>query len=246
MKRLLAFVLALVICLVPLSPAYAASSNIYSVLNGRQVYRSGMSDPHIRELQQALIDLGYMTGGADGIYGSKTEDAVRAFQRKNGFAGQIGYAGVATMFTQAVLFSRNAIPAYSHNSVSNNVDGEYGIRNTKFRYTTQLTGTYDFVNYETQHVTALCVYYWLEDSRENLVTMNGYSYYMNWYYGLDIAYNKTCTLNYALDATSQELNKACTLRFLVGEIAYADGSYYISFNASKMPYENARYLMGSW
>ncbi|MCR5408031.1 MAG: calcineurin-like phosphoesterase C-terminal domain-containing protein, partial [Bacteroidales bacterium] len=48
--------------------------------------------------------------------------------------------------------------------------GKYGIRNTKFRYTTQLTGTYDFVNYETQHVTALCVYYWLEDSRENLVT----------------------------------------------------------------------------
>ena len=39
---------------------------------------------NLQILQQALIDLQYLTGKADGVYGNKTEAAVKEFQRKNG------------------------------------------------------------------------------------------------------------------------------------------------------------------
>lgn len=38
----------------------------------------------VRALQQALIDRGYLDGGADGIFGDGTEGAVSDFQRENG------------------------------------------------------------------------------------------------------------------------------------------------------------------
>ena len=57
-----------------LSPALAyEASTLYN----------GCSGEEVRQLQQALIDLGFLKGTADGIFGSKTEDAVRAFQKKS-------------------------------------------------------------------------------------------------------------------------------------------------------------------
>ena len=44
---------------------------------------NGCRGEEVRELQQALIDLGYLKGTADGIFGNNTENAVRAFQKKN-------------------------------------------------------------------------------------------------------------------------------------------------------------------
>ena len=38
----------------------------------------------VEELQQILNDLGYSAGAADGIFGARTETAVRAFQADNG------------------------------------------------------------------------------------------------------------------------------------------------------------------
>ena len=43
--------------------------------------RSGMEGDEVRRLQQALIDQGYLSGTADGIFGTHTENAVRAFQK---------------------------------------------------------------------------------------------------------------------------------------------------------------------
>jgi hypothetical protein len=42
------------------------------------------SVPNTREAQQILLDLGYQPGPIDGIYGSRTADAVKAFQRDIG------------------------------------------------------------------------------------------------------------------------------------------------------------------
>jgi membrane-bound lytic murein transglycosylase B len=41
----------------------------------------------IKEVQRLLADLGYPIGQADGIVGPKTRAAVKAFQRKEGLAG---------------------------------------------------------------------------------------------------------------------------------------------------------------
>lgn len=56
---------------------------------------NGSSGEEVRELQQALIDLGYLGGTADGVFGNKTENAVRKFQKKNRLSVD-GLAGTAT------------------------------------------------------------------------------------------------------------------------------------------------------
>ena len=59
----------------------------------------GMRGEEISSLQSALISLGYLEGNADGIFGSKTERAVRNFQRAN----KLHVDGVAGNKTQAAL-----------------------------------------------------------------------------------------------------------------------------------------------
>lgn len=53
----------------------------------RPTVRRGDRDA-VRELQEALVEKGYSCGaaGADGIFGSGTENAVKAFQRRNGLS----------------------------------------------------------------------------------------------------------------------------------------------------------------
>lgn len=47
------------------------------------VYRQGSSGATVRTIQQKLKNWGYYKGAVDGIYGSKTKEAVKYFQRKN-------------------------------------------------------------------------------------------------------------------------------------------------------------------
>lgn len=56
---------------------------------------------YIVYLQNRLIELGYLTGSADGAYGKGTEEAVRKFQKNNGLHA----SGVADVNTQRKLFS---------------------------------------------------------------------------------------------------------------------------------------------
>lgn len=62
--------------------------------------RKGMSGDAVKVLQQALKELGFLSGSADGEYGAKTAEAVAAFQEKNGL-NDSGYADAAT---QQMLF----------------------------------------------------------------------------------------------------------------------------------------------
>lgn len=50
----------------------------------------------VRDTQQRLQELGYYTGSVDGIFGSRTYDALVAFQRDNGLTPD-GIAGVVTL-----------------------------------------------------------------------------------------------------------------------------------------------------
>lgn len=64
-----------------------------------QVYalsKRGSTGSEVRQIQERLIKWGYLTGTADGIYGAKTEAAVKRFQRNNGLTPD-GIAGSATL-----------------------------------------------------------------------------------------------------------------------------------------------------
>ena len=98
-KRLclvLAVLLSVSMALVALAPAVEAAS-----------YKKGSSGAMVTQIQTKLKSWGYYTGTVDGVYGSGTERAVRAFQQKNGLTAD----GVAGRQTQELLFSGDAVPA---------------------------------------------------------------------------------------------------------------------------------------
>ena len=74
--------------LVALVPAVEAAS-----------YKKGSSGAVVTQIQTKLKSWGYYTGTVDGIYGSGTERAVRAFQQKNGLTvdGKAGDQTLAAM-----------------------------------------------------------------------------------------------------------------------------------------------------
>ena len=63
------------------------------------LYKKGATGDMIVHVQTRLKNWGYYTGTVDGVFGSKTEDAVRYFQRKNGLNadGEIGNLTLAAL-----------------------------------------------------------------------------------------------------------------------------------------------------
>ena len=63
------------------------------------LYKKGSSGTVVREIQTRLKNWGYYNGAVDGVYGSRTEEAVRWFQRKNGLSvdGQVGNQTLAAL-----------------------------------------------------------------------------------------------------------------------------------------------------
>lgn len=63
------------------------------------LYKKGSSGAVVREIQTRLKNWGYYSGAVDGVYGSKTEEAVRWFQRRNGLSvdGQVGNLTLAAL-----------------------------------------------------------------------------------------------------------------------------------------------------
>lgn len=59
------------------------------------VLKQGSTGSQVRDLQTRLRDWGYMNGGVDGIFGSKTRNAVIYFQRKH-YLTQDGIVGANT------------------------------------------------------------------------------------------------------------------------------------------------------
>ena len=72
-------------------------------------YQRGSSGGTVKEIQTKLKNWGYYSGAIDGVYGSRTEAAVRHFQEKNGLTVD-GKAGPKTL---AALGIRSATAAQS-------------------------------------------------------------------------------------------------------------------------------------
>ena len=60
------------------------------------VYKQGSSGEAVRTIQQKLTNWGYFSDSIDGVYGPKTAEAVKSFQRKNGLTPD-GVTGPATL-----------------------------------------------------------------------------------------------------------------------------------------------------
>lgn len=63
------------------------------------LYKRGMSGDMVAEIQTRLKNWGYYDGAVDGIFGSRTEKAVKYFQRTNNLAvdGQVGDKTLAAL-----------------------------------------------------------------------------------------------------------------------------------------------------
>ncbi|MBQ7113804.1 MAG: C40 family peptidase [Clostridia bacterium] len=78
------------LCIVLAAVSFAGSAFAASPL-----LRWGSRGEAVRQMQGNLIYLGYLNDRADGIFGAKTDAAVRLYQRKNGLAAD-GIIGSAT------------------------------------------------------------------------------------------------------------------------------------------------------
>lgn len=66
--------------------------------------KRGSTGSEVRQIQEKLKRWGYYKGATDGIYGSKTEEAVKRFQKANGLTVD-GIAGKKTLNAMGIMSS---------------------------------------------------------------------------------------------------------------------------------------------
>lgn len=89
------------------TPAAAPTDTPKPTKAPTRTLKKNFTGEDVKQLQQALIDLGYLNDAADGTFGKNTEEAVIRFQAVNGLSAD-GLAGVKT---QELLYSGNALSA---------------------------------------------------------------------------------------------------------------------------------------
>ena len=85
----------------------AAPTPLPELVKPRATVRKGSSGSDAKLVQQRLIDLGYLSGRADGEFGTQSVEALKDFQQNNKLVAD----GVAGSGTNAVLFSWLALAA---------------------------------------------------------------------------------------------------------------------------------------
>ena len=75
----------------------------------------GSRGEEVRQIQTKLKRWGYYNGNVDGIYGTKTQEAVRYFQRKNGLKVD-GIAGPETLTAMGIFNSSSSSSSSTSNS----------------------------------------------------------------------------------------------------------------------------------
>ena len=92
-----------------LTPRWVHFDNRY-IASGFPLIKLGSKNVYVCVAQDSLINLGYDTGGLDGIFGSKTYNSVKSFQAKNGLIvdGIIGNNTWLTLMNQVVGSGKNS------------------------------------------------------------------------------------------------------------------------------------------
>ena len=87
-------------------------------IRGSMVYavsQYGSRGEEVKKIQTKLKSWGYYNGSIDGVYGSKTYEAVKSFQRKNGLTAD-GIAGSQTLAALGINSSSSSGGRSSNNS----------------------------------------------------------------------------------------------------------------------------------
>jgi peptidoglycan hydrolase-like protein with peptidoglycan-binding domain len=71
-----------------------------------ETLKKGMSGEAVKSMQARLVELGYLTGTPDGVFGTSTAEAVYYFQKNNGLVRD----SIAGADTLKKLFSTSAVP----------------------------------------------------------------------------------------------------------------------------------------
>ncbi|MBQ8165009.1 MAG: spore cortex-lytic enzyme [Clostridia bacterium] len=79
--------------------------------------KRGSYGSEVRQIQTKLKNWGYYNGDIDGIYGSRTESAVKSFQRKNGLTVD-GIAGPATLAAMGISSGSSGSTSVSASSAN--------------------------------------------------------------------------------------------------------------------------------
>ncbi len=75
----------------------------------------GSSGEEVKQIQTKLKSWGYYNGSVDGVFGSKTYEAVKSFQRKNGLTAD-GIVGSKTLAALGIKDSNSSGGSASNNS----------------------------------------------------------------------------------------------------------------------------------
>lgn len=88
----------LIVALAVLFAVNIALITIFQSVTGADAasYKRGATGATVTKIQTRLSEWGYYNGAIDGVYGPKTEAAVRSFQKANGLTAD-GVAGPATL-----------------------------------------------------------------------------------------------------------------------------------------------------
>lgn len=92
--------------------------------------RDDANSTAVSEMQKKLIDLGYLSGKADGIFGPRTDKALREFQLANDLTASSQYDDA----TQAKISSSTVVRRDSY--VESKYTGSYNTYNTPATYDT--------------------------------------------------------------------------------------------------------------
>ena len=96
MITILALSVGMCFCIVGASSYIVGNAGSFQTAYAATVLKKGSTGATVKTLQQKLKNWGYYKGSVDGIYGSKTVEAVKYFQRKNKLAVD-GIAGPKTL-----------------------------------------------------------------------------------------------------------------------------------------------------
>ena len=102
---------------------------------GYQVLQKGDKGAKVTALQEALIELGFLSGKADGTFGAATEKAVIAFQKANDYPE----TGIMDANIQAFLFSGNVKNAKGEKTTTKTLSPVDGVSMKKGNTGTQVT-----------------------------------------------------------------------------------------------------------
>ena len=195
--------------------------------------RSGNRGDNVRALQRRLIQLGYLNGGADGVYGDKTKAAVALFQRNNGIYGVEGASGVATELTQAALYSGRAVP---RNGTARIPVRSLPDDRTPFSIWTgdiDISGSNGFIRFRirndnpTQSIVAMTIRYWADGADGSLVySANDYTL---WGICIKPGESREISFDFSPDPS---LRRASLVKWNIIEVEYANGEVFISENLS--------------